>query len=217
MLSEATEMYLITIYRLTDDASQTSISDIATMRGIHHSSVSEKVQRLAEQGYVDHEVGGSVALTERGRRVALNVVRKHRLIKTFLVQMAEYSIDEVYDEACRLEHAISDRLADKLEEILSHPAVDPHGYPIPARDGQVAEVRYASLNDYAPGDTVVVKRIEALDQEKLSYLRQLGLVPGTSVQITRIEPFDGPLILDVDGQMVAVAPSLAQEIEVHTD
>lgn len=216
MLSESTEMYLITIYRLTVDEPEASISDVARLMGVHHSSASEKVKYLGDKGYVKHELHGGVTLSDEGQRIAVNVLRKHRLIKTFLVNKAGYSIDDVYDEACRLEHAISDRLANALESMLDFPDVDPHGYPIPAQDGSIAEVHYRTLNDYAPGDKVIVRRVNALDQEKLSYLRQLGLVPDTPVNIQRIEPFDGPLILDVNGKTIAIAPSLAQEIEVDT-
>jgi DtxR family transcriptional regulator, Mn-dependent transcriptional regulator len=213
-MTESTEMHLITIYRLTEEQQTASIGDIAAMLGIHHSSVSEKVKRLKEQGLVQHEHHEGVSLTEDGRRIAISVLRKHRLVKTFLVQMAAYPIDEVYDEACQLEHVISDRLADRLEEMLGNPQVDPHGYPIPDRDGSVAVLNYRSLNDHSPGETVVIRRVDALQQDKLTYLRQLGLTPGTQVKIEEIAPFDGPLTLVVGEQTVVIAPSLAQEIEV---
>lgn len=216
MLSESTEMYLISIYRLTVTETEASISDIARLMGVHHSSASEKIKFLSDKGYVQHELHGGVSLSDEGRRIAVNVLRKHRLIKTFLVNKAGYSIDDVYDEACRLEHAISDRLADALEVMLDYPDVDPHGYPIPAQDGSIADVHYQTLNDFAPGDKLIVRRVNALDQEKLTYLRQLGLVPDTAVHIERIEPFDGPLILKVGEATIAIAPSLAQEIEVDT-
>lgn len=219
MLSESTEMYLITVYRLTDERPFASIAEVANMLGIKHSSTSEKVKRLAEQGYLVHDPREGVALTDEGRRIAVNVLRKHRLIKTFMVNMAGYSIDEVYAEACRLEHAITDRFADSLEKLLGYPEVDPHGYPIPTRDGSVAVLTYATLNDFSPGETVVVRRIEALNQEKLSYLRELGLIPGTEVTILSIAPFDGPLMLRVANrpEAVPIAPSLAQEVEVSPD
>ncbi len=218
MLSESTEMYLITVYRLTDSGRPpfASITDLANMLGIKHSSASEKVKRLTEQGYLIHDQREGVALTDKGRRIAVNVLRKHRLIKTFMVNMGGYSLDEVYDEACRLEHAITDRFADSLERLLGYPEVDPHGYPIPTREGVVAQVSYASLNDFSPGDTVIVRRIEALNQEKLSYLRELGLVPGAAVTVLAVAPFDGPLMLRVAGRPdpIHIAPSLAQEVEV---
>ena len=214
MPSESTEMYLITIYRLTTKSEHATVGEIAEIRGIHHSSVSEKIRRMEEQNYVTYTAHDGVNLTEEGHRIAVAVLRKHRLIKTFLVNMAEYPIDEVYDEACRLEHAISDRLADSLEKILGNPEVDPHGYPIPAHDGTVHDLHFRTLNDYHPGDTVVVRRVDALNHDKLSYLKELGLIPGAVVQIDAIAPFDGPLTLTIGENVVAVAPSLAQEVEV---
>ncbi len=214
MLSESTEMYLITIYRLTTKSEHASVGEIADIRGIHHSSVSEKIRRMEEQNYVTYNARNGVSLTEEGRRIAVSVLRKHRLIKTFLVKMADYPIDEVYDEACRLEHAISDRLADSLEQMLGNPEVDPHGYPIPSHDGTIRDLHYHTLNDYHPGDAVVVRRVNALNHDKLSYLKDLGLIPGAVVQINAIAPFDGPLTLTVGDKVVVVAPSLAQEVEV---
>lgn len=214
MLSEATEMYLITIYRLTDETPMTTIGEIADRLGIHHSSASEKIKHLVEQHYAQYEPQAGVSLTDTGRRIAVSVIRKHRLIKTFLVNMAGYPIDEIYDEACSLEHAISDRLADSLEKMLDYPEVDPHGYPIPSKDGTVANIHYKTLNDYTQGAQVIIRRIEALHQGKLSYLRQLGLVPGVALTIADIAPFNGPLTLQLGDDEVVIAPSLAQEIEV---
>lgn len=212
-LSESTEMYLITIFRLVDKRTEVHVTDIAEMLNLHHSSVSEKIKRLREQGYVDNNES-SIYLTESGKQIAINVLRKHRLIKAFLVNMIDYPIDEVYDEACRLEHVISERLTDGLEKLLDYPDVDPHGYPIPRPDGTIHAIQYKTLNDLTIGDQAVVRRVDALQHEKLSYLKQLGLVPGTRITITAIEPFDGPLLLDVGQKTVAIAPSLAQEIEV---
>jgi len=217
MLTESTEMYLITVYRLTTDATYASASDIASRLGVNISSVSEKVKRLTEQGYLAHEPREGIQLTTEGQRVALNVLRKHRLIKSFLVNMAGYPIDEVYDEACRLEHAISDRLADSLEKLLEYPDVDPHGYPIPTRDGYVHNVTYESLNNVKVGDTVVIRRVEPLNQEKLAYLRELGLVPGARAEVLDIAPFEGPISLRLSGKIIAIAPSLAQEVEISVE
>ena len=176
--------------------------------------MSEKVHRLEEDGFITYEAHEGAALTDKGRRIAINVLRKHRLLKVFLVNMAEYTIDEVYEEACKLEHVITDRLADSLEKLLNYPEVDPHGYPIPKKDGTVAVTHYQTLNDFAPGDAVIVRRIEPLNKEKLTYLRTLGLIPDTQVTILEIAPFDGPLTIQVGERILAIAPSLAQEIEV---
>lgn len=217
MLTESTEMYLVMVYRLTRNVPYTSTSDIATALGVSLPSVSEKVKRLAEQGYMVHKWRRGVALTEEGLRIALNVIRKHRLIATFLVQRAGYLLEEVYEEACRLEHVISDRLADRLEEMLGYPQVDPQGHPIPARDGTVALYTYEPLTSVSPGQTVVVRRVSTLDQARLRYIRELGLLPHTRIQVLDIAPFEGSLTIRIGERTVALARTIADDIEVDND
>jgi DtxR family Mn-dependent transcriptional regulator len=187
---------------------------MATLLNISQPSVSEQLKRLTQQGYLNYQWREGATLTEKGERIAINVLRKHRLLETFLVQMAGYDLDEVHEEACNMEHAISDRLADQLEEMLGQPSVDPHGHPIPTKAGEVAELVYPALADVSPGQTVTICQVSDWEPEELHYLRQLGLMPGTEVTVLTIAPFDGPLTLDVDGQSVAIARELAQKIGV---
>ena len=113
-------MYLITVYRLTRQAPRASTKDIATLLKISQPSVSEQLKRLTKQGYLNYQWREGATLTQKGERIAINVLRKHRLIETFLTQMAGYGLGEVHDEACQIEHAISDRLADQLEVMLNY-------------------------------------------------------------------------------------------------
>jgi DtxR family Mn-dependent transcriptional regulator len=216
MRTEATEMYLITVYRLTRLAPRASTKDIATLLNISQPSVSEQLKRLTQQGYLNYQWREGATLTEKGERIAINVLRKHRLLETFLVQMAGYEPDEVHEEACEMEHAISNRLVDRLEEMLGHPSVDPHGHPIPTKSGEVAEIAYRPLTDVSPGQTVFIRQVRDWETEELHYLRQLNLMPGTRVTVSTIAPFDGPLTLDVDGQSVAIARDIAQKIGVSS-
>ena len=214
MHTEATEMYLITVYRLTRSAPRASTKDMATLLNISQPSVSEQLKRLTQQGYLNYQWREGATLTEKGERIAINVLRKHRLLETFLVQMAGYELDEVHVEACDMEHAISNRLADRLEVMLGHPSVDPHGHPIPSKTGEVAELTYPALADVAPSQTVTIRQVSDWEQEELHYLRQLGLMPGIEVTVSTIAPFNGPLTLDVDGQSVAIARDIARKIGV---
>jgi DtxR family Mn-dependent transcriptional regulator len=214
MLTESTEMYLKAIYRLTQREAYASTSGLAAALGVSPASVSEKIKSLAEQDYLIHEWREGVALTTKGRKVALNVLRKHRLVGTFLVQKAGYEIDEIYDEACQLEHAVSDRLINRFEEILGYPTVDPLGNPIPDREGRVTPRHYRMLSEMAVGKTVVVQALETEDSERLRYLRTLGLVPGSEVVISDVAPFDGPLTVTVGKKKVAIAPALAAIVGV---
>jgi len=215
MPTESTEMYLTSIFRLTGKTPRATVSDIAANLKISLPSVSEKVKHMMEQGYVIHEWREGVSLTEKGRFVALKMLRKRRLIETFLVKMAGYLIDEVHEDACRLEHAVSDRLADCLDDMLDNPKVDPHGHPIPSKEGKIEIFSHQSLADFSPEDTVILKRLDCLiPQERLSYLRELGLVPGTTIRIVEKAPFGGPLTIQIGDKTVAIAREIAPHIGV---
>ncbi len=174
MLSESTEMYLKAVYRLTQRESYAATSKLAAALGVSPASVSEKIKSLAERGYLIHEWREGVVLTPEGRKVALNILRKHRLVSAFLVEKVGYEIDEVYEEACNLEHAVSDHLVNRFEEILGFPKVDPLGNSIPDRDGRVENRRYRMLSEMSAGKTVVVQALETVDKKRLTYLRSVG-------------------------------------------
>jgi DtxR family Mn-dependent transcriptional regulator len=214
MQTESTEMYLITVYRLTRQTPRATTKDIANLLKISQPSVSEQLKRLAKQGYLKHAWREGAILTEKGERIAINVLRKHRLIETFLVEMAGYAIDEVHDEACQMEHAISDRLADRLEAMLGYPQVDSHGHPIPDKAGSVASLDFLPLAEVSPGETMIICQVSDWEREEIQYLRELGLVPGTAVTVSTVAPFDGPLTLEVEEKTIALALSIAQKIGV---
>jgi DtxR family Mn-dependent transcriptional regulator len=221
MVTEPTENLLAAIYRLTCEAPYASsgasyacTKDIAISLGVSQPTVSEKIVRLAEEGYLDHKWRKGVALTEKGRLMALGVLRRHRLIETFLVKVLEYSIDEVNEEACRLEHAVSDRLADAMDAMLGYPRVDPHGHPIPTKEGIVALADYQALADALPGQTVLVKQVNDRDKERLKYLKELGIVPGARISVLDAAPFGGPLSLDIDGKAAVIANGMARKVGV---
>jgi DtxR family Mn-dependent transcriptional regulator len=155
-----------------------------------------------------------VTLTPSGRLEALRVLRKHRLIETFLVEVLKLPVDEVNEEACRLEHAVSDRVTDAMDAALGFPATDPHGHPIPDREGSVDEVAYQSLADALPGWTVLVKQVNDRDRDRLHYLKGLGVLPGVRLTVRAIAPFGGPINLDISGKDVVVAQSMARVIGI---
>lgn len=215
MLTESVEMYLLTIYRLTENAPRAKTSQIAAVMDVRMSSVSEMLTRLNEAGYVIHEGYKGAKLTPSGQGIALDRLRKHRLLETFLAQMAGYAIDEVHEEACRLEHVISDRLADSLEKLLGYPPVDPHGHPIPAADGLVTAVTNQPLSAARVGQTAVIRRVEDQNGEKLRYLRITGLVPGVWVKVLEKAPLQGPITISFHNKTTSIAYDVAQEIGVE--
>jgi DtxR family transcriptional regulator, Mn-dependent transcriptional regulator len=214
MLSESTEMYLKAVYRLTRRNTYASTSKLAAALGVSPASVSEKIKALAERGYLIHEWREGVVLTPEGRKVALNILRKHRLVSVYLVEKVGYQIDDVYEEACNLEHAVSDHLVNRFEEILDFPKVDPLGNPIPDREGRIEAQHYRMLSEIPAGKTVVVQVLETVDNERLTYLRSLGLVPGSEVLVQDVAPFEGPLTVQVGKKRVAISPALAAIVGV---
>jgi len=214
MLSESTEMYLVTVYRLTTRQTETTIREIADQLGVGLSSASEKVRTLTEQGYLAHAWREGVSLTGMGQHIAMQVLRKNRLAATLLVRMLGYRLDEALEDACDLEHAISNRLAERLAAMLGHPTSDPYGQPIPTSDGTIAQSSLPRLLDVPAGCTAMVCRLDALDPKRLGYLQTIGLLPGTQVTVQEIVPFEGPLMVVIGEQTIALARPLAAEVGV---
>ena len=192
-LTRSVEDYLKAIYRLSSGDHPASTSDIANHLELSAPSVSGMVKRLSEQGLVEHAPYKGVVLTIEGRRQALRMVRRHRMIEAYLVRFLGYDWDTVHDEAERLEHAVSDTLVERMAEALDNPTVDPHGDPIPATDGTFAEPETVPLAAVAAGETVEIVRVRTGDPEQLRYLASIGLRPGARATVLDRQPFDGPL------------------------
>jgi DtxR family Mn-dependent transcriptional regulator len=167
------------------------------------------VKRLAEQGLVRHMPYRGVELTRAGRRIALRMVRRHRLVETYLVAFLGYDWDDVHDEAERLEHAVSDRLIERMAEALGNPRVDPHGDPIPTAAGEIDELVFPPLAECAAGSRVRIRRVLTSDPEHLRYLAGHGLKPGVRVQVEDRQPFRGPLTLRVAGKRRVIGHEMA--------
>ncbi len=187
------EDYLKAIYELERATGAAATNDVARALDIAPPSASWMIQRLAAQGLLKYERYHGARLTKAGQRAALRILRRHRIIETFLVRVLHYGWDEVHAEAERLEHAASDELVDRMAETLGEPTVDPHGAPIPTRQGTVVERERASLADLASGERARVVGASDEDAARLRYLAELGLVPGAAVVVVAHEPFDGPI------------------------
>ncbi|MBN1928881.1 MAG: metal-dependent transcriptional regulator [Chlorobiaceae bacterium] len=215
-LSESSEMYLQVIWRLTEKEREVSVSDIARAIGHSLSTVSEKIVRLTEAGFLRHEWREGVSMTPRGRKAACRTIRKRRLLETFLFRMAGYGIHELHEEACRLEHVISDRLSDALDRMLGYPRHDPHGHPIPERDGTVRKEALMALSDADQGRTVRIARLKSPDAEVLEYAARVGLLPERSFTVVEKAPLQGPLTLvDNSGERLAISFAIASLIDIH--
>jgi DtxR family Mn-dependent transcriptional regulator len=217
-LSGPVEDYLTAIYDLERVGAPASTNDIADRLAISPASVSGMMRRLAEQRLITHEPYRGVRLTGAGRRAALKTLRRHRVIECYLTEVLGYEWDGVHDEAERLEHAASDELIERMAAALGNPTQDPHGAPIPTRDGRVEEARLRTLAAVAAGERVRVRRVQDEDGERLRYLAELGIRPGATVRILDRAPYDGPITLWVGesaGTTRAIGAGLAAEVFVE--
>ena len=170
---------------------------LAKRIGVSASTASESIRKLADQDLVDHEKYGAVTLTDAGRRAALAMVRRHRLMETFLVRELGYSWDEVHDEAEVLEHAVSDQMLDRIDAKLGHPTRDPHGDPIPAADGQVPTPPARQLSACQNGEAGTVARISDADPEMLRYFDTVGISLDSRLRVIARRDFAGMISVTV--------------------
>jgi DtxR family transcriptional regulator, Mn-dependent transcriptional regulator len=190
---------------------------LAKWLGISAASVTSMVKKLAEAGYVTHSPYQGVALSERGEKAALEMLRHHRLLETFLSEHLGMPWHEVHAEADRLEHALSETLEERLDAVLGHPSVDPHGAPIPAKDGTINAPHTITLWATPPGQIVRVVEVEDEDAALLTHFADLGLVPGAQVAVLTKGPFGGPLHIRVAGHEHALGELVAGAVLITTD
>ena len=218
MTTESVENYLKAIYKLQDGDEPVATSEIAERLSVSAPSVSRMMKRLSESEWVDHQPYKGVRLTKKGRRHALRVIRYHRILETYLAQVLGMSWNRVDKEVERLEHVVSEELINRMEEALGFPNVDPHGSPIPDRNGKLPETEESRLLfDLEAGDSGQVTRIADAPPEELAYLEQRGLIPGAKLILNSKEPFGGPICIVVDGKEVHLGPALTQRISVKVD
>jgi DtxR family transcriptional regulator, Mn-dependent transcriptional regulator len=200
-LSASTQNYLKIIWNLQEwsDAPVTA-SQLADRLGLKLSTVSDAVRKLTEQGLVEHARYGSVTLTPVGRAHAVAMVRRHRLIETFLVQVLQYRWDEVHDEAETLEHAVSDLMVDRIDAHLGHPTRDPHGDPIPSANGVVHRPNAVQLTMAQPNTQVRVERISDADPRMLQYFADRGIVVDAQLSVLEGEPYANVVVVQVAGR-----------------
>ena len=210
----AIQDYVKGIYKLQASGQRATTTAIAKEMGVAPSSATSMVKKLAALGLAEHAPYRGVELSDPGRKIALEVIRHHRLLEQYLAETLGVPIDAVHDEADRLEHVISEELEARIDEQLGFPTHDPHGDPIPDARLNVALQDLRSLDALEPGEEATVKRVPDGDADLLRYLAGLTLVPGRRVTMRRSEPFGGPVTVDVDGSEHAISRELAERIGV---
>src|SRR5437868_2696553 len=215
MVTRAVEDYLKAIYKLQQDGAPASTNAIADSMGLQAASVTAMLQQLSKQGLADYTRYQGVSLTTKGREAALRVIRRHRLIEQYLHQHLGVPWDRVHDEAERLEHVISPYLEERIDAALGHPEFDPHGDPIPTSAGTLPVQDLVPLSELPLDTPSVVRRISDHNPDLLRYVDSLGLVPDATVKVTKREPFDGPLYLNVISPTDHTATAKEQVIGVE--
>jgi len=200
MLSEAVQDYLKAIYKLAQaEAGPVTTSLIAARLEVAPASVTNMVKKLAELRLLEHTPYQGVELTPAGVKIALEIIRHHRLLELYLAETLGYAWDQVHAEADRLEHAISEEFEDRIDQALGYPRVGAHGEPIPSKQGDIDTPRYQPLAQMQAGQQAVVRRVSDRYPEMLRYLDEVGLKLGVRVEVREKAPFQGPLVLRIDG------------------
>lgn len=214
----AVEDYAKAIYSLTGWGSETaSTNDLAERLGVKAGSVSAMIKKLDEAGLVERVPYHGVRLTTDGTRVAMTVLRRHRLLELFLAEVLDVPWERVHAEAEVLEHALSEDLTDLISAKLGNPEVDPHGDPIPDRDLEIIEAETVVLADLAPGDSARFSRVSDSNPEMLTYLSQCGIAVGDELELVERQPFDGPITVRIGDESHVLGLTLAQAMRVeHT-
>ena len=213
-LTDAIQDYVKEIYKLEAAGRRPTTSALAAQLGVSPPSVTSMLKKLALLGLVEHERYRGAHLTRKGERVALEVIRHHRLIEQYLSQTLGLPIDALHAEADRLEHALSEELEEHIDRTLGFPTRDPHGDPIPGPDLKITRVKTTQLSKLEAGDKATVERIPDGDGELLRYLSELKLTPGNRLEVRTSAPFDGPLTVRVGGTDHAISRELAEKISV---
>ena len=214
-VTHAMEDYLKAIYRLEERDLAVTTQQLANELDVSGASVTNMVKRLDELKLVEYSRYKGAVLTEPGRKIALEVIRHHRLLELYLAETLGMPWHEVHAEAERLEHHLSDEVEARMDSALGYPTHDPHGDPIPSADLVIDEVRGVNLTSLTDGQQGTVTRVSDRDPEQLEYLGSLGLFPGATVELIERLPFDGPLRITVGGRETVIGPPLARLVSIE--
>jgi DtxR family Mn-dependent transcriptional regulator len=215
MPTPAVEDYLKAIYQLAEGDAAVGTSAIAERLGVAPGSVTGMLKRLGKLDLVEHERYQGARLTDAGRREAIRMIRRHRIIELFMVEILGYTWDQIHAEAERLEHAVSDGLVDRMAHVLGDPESDPHGHPIPSSGGQIRVPELPTLAELEPGEHGTLRRVSDEDPEALRYLARLNLIPGVGLEVLERTPFKGPLRVRVGGTEEMIGIELASRLRVE--
>ncbi|MCW9707557.1 metal-dependent transcriptional regulator [Fodinibius salsisoli] len=214
ILSQSIEDYLKAIFTLQSEGERASTTKIAESLEVSSASATNMIKRLSEMGLVDYQSYKGSKLTKSGKKIALEIIRHHRLLELYLLEVMGYSWDEVHDEAEKLEHHISEQFEDKIATLLDDPTHDPHGDPIPSKEGIMPRMDAQPLIEAEPNQEYILSRVKDQDPELLRYLEKIGMLPGIKIELKEKAPFKGPLTLLVENEEQAIGHDVAKNIFV---
>ncbi len=215
MLSQSIEDYLKAIYEVETSEGKVSTSALSEKLGVSPASVTNMVKKLSERKLITHKRYQGVKLTPAGRKIALEIIRHHRLVELYLKEALGVPWDKVHQEAEKWEHVLSEDLEDRIDEFLGYPVTDPHGSPIPRRDGTMLVRQCSALVEVEPDTLVKVVEVSDHDPELLRYLGTIGLYPETEMTVVSRQPFKGPIIVQMTGKEHPIGRNAAKYILVE--
>lgn len=215
MLSQSIEDYLKAIYEVESSEEKVSTSALSEKLGVSPASVTSMVKKLSERKLITHKRYQGVKLTPAGRKIALEIIRHHRLVELYLKEALGVPWDQVHQEAEKWEHVLSEDLEDRIDKFLGYPVTDPHGSPIPRRDGTMIVRQCDALVDVEPDTLVKVVEVSDHDPELLRYLGGIGLYPETEMTVVSKQPFKGPIMVELTGKEYPIGRNAAKYILVE--
>ncbi len=204
-LSRSKQDYLKALYALAPEGEPVAPSRLAEKMSVSAPSVTNMIGRLRAEGLVAYRRPSGARLTHKGRLRAMEIVRRHRILETFLVRVLGLDLAVVHEDAEVLEHHISERVLEAIDRLVGHPAEDPHGHPIPDRRGRLRYRRLVPLQELNEGAQAVIREIRDADAPRLARWEEIGLVPGARVRVAKVRPLDGVIVIEVAGRRVVVA------------
>jgi len=214
MPSQSKEDYLKNIYHIQEEGQKANTGNLAAALAVSPASVSEMVNKLSKQGWIENIPYHGFKLTREGEKISINLIRKHRLLEVFLQQHLNYEWDEVHAEAEALEHVCSDMFIDKLDEYLGFPKFDPHGDPIPDKRGRLAATNYKLLEAAEPGKVYIIAKVNDTSTEILQFFSKMGLVLNKKITLNEKIEFDGSVMITLAGKKHLLSQKMAEQIFV---
>ncbi len=215
MSTPAMQRYAAEIYRLQQDVPYVGLNELAESANSSMQATARMVTRMKQLKYVEHELYRGVRLTPQGEQIAMPALRRHRLVEVFLVKVMKYGWDEAHELSDSFALGVNDQVEDRMDEITGHPIRCPHGEPIPSKDGIMPAVNDVCLLEVPSGSECVISRVRTHDAEKLRYIGELGLVPGTQFHLLSCAPFKGPLNLQMQAHHHLIGYELAGSLWVE--